>query len=146
KKIGIDIKPNHIPAGTFFGSYPEGADLPHGNFDMGIFTTGFYPDPDPGDAFLCSGVSSKDNQSGGNTAYHICDPKLDELFAAGLATSDTAARKKAYDAIQQYQYDNVLFIPLYARANVYGYADRLIFPPSSAYGNAFWDAFDFDVK
>ena len=145
KKIGIDIKPNHIPAGTFFGSYPEGADMPHGKFDMAIFTTGYYPDPDPGDAFLCSGVPSQNNQSGGNS-YHICDPKLDDLFAAGLATSDAAGRKKAYDEIQKYQYDNVFFIPLYARANVYGYADRFIFPPSSAYGNAFWDAFDFDVK
>ena len=28
KKIGIDIKPNPIPAGTFFGSYTEGADMP----------------------------------------------------------------------------------------------------------------------
>ena len=49
KKVGIDIKPNPIPAGTFFGSYTEGADMPLGKFDMAIYTTGFYPDPDPGD-------------------------------------------------------------------------------------------------
>ncbi len=145
KKIGIDVKPNPIPAGTFFGSYTEGADIPHGKYDMAIYTTGFYPDPDPGDAFLCSGVPNKDNPTGGNS-YHVCDPKLDSFFAAGLATADAAGRKKAYDAIQQYMYDNALIVPLYARANVFAYSDRFVFPPSSGYSNAFWDAENFDVK
>ncbi len=145
KKIGIDIKPNPIPAGTFFGSYPEGADMPTGKFDMAIYTTGFYPDPDPGDQFLCSGVPGKDQPTGQNN-YHVCDPKMDAMFAAALATADPAARKKIYDQIQQYQYDNVTMVPLYARANVFGYSDRFIFPPSSGYSNFAWDAFDFDVK
>ena len=145
KKVGIEIKPNHIPAGTYFGSYGEGADLPHGNYDMGIYTTGFYPDPDSSSSFVCKEVPNKDNQSGGNS-YHLCDPKLDEMFAAGLATADNAARKKVYDGIQQYLYDQVYVIPLYARANVYGFADRLVFPTSSGFSGWAWDAFNFDVK
>jgi hypothetical protein len=40
----------------------------------------------------------------------------------------------------------VLMVPLYARANVYAYTDRLVFPPSSGYANAFWAAENFDVK
>ena len=60
--------------------------------------------------------------------------------------ADPATRKKAYDAIQQYQYDNVLIVPLYARANVYAYQDRLIFPPSSGYWQCFLGCEDFDVK
>ena len=51
-----------------------------------------------------------------------------------------------HDEIQQYMYDNVLMIPLYARANVYAFGDRFVFPPSSGYANAFWDAEEFDVK
>jgi peptide/nickel transport system substrate-binding protein len=145
KKIGIDIKPNAVPAGTFFGSYTEGADMPLGKFDMAIYTTGFYPDPNPSDNFLCSGIPTKDNPSGQNN-YHICDPKLEDLFAQGLASSDPAARKKDYDEVQKYMYDNVLIVPLYARANVFAYADRFVFPPSSGYTNAFWDAENFDVK
>ena len=145
KKLSIEIKPNEIPAGTFFGSYTEGADMPLGKFDMAIYTTGFYPDPDPGNQLLCSGIPTKDNPSGQNN-YHFCDPKMDAMFAQGLASADIAVRKKVYDQIQQYQYDNVIFVPLYARANVYGYSDRFIFPPSSGYSNGFWDSFDFDVK
>ncbi len=145
KKIGIDIKPNHIPAGTFFGSYSEGADMETGKFDMAIFTTGYYPDPDATSSWDCLDVPNKDNPSGAND-YHLCDPKLDALFAQGLASADPAARKQVYDQIQQYMYDNVLMIPLFARANVYGFAARVIFPPSSGYANAFWDAENFDVK
>ncbi len=144
KKIGIEIKPNHIPAGTFFGSYTEGADMPLGKFDMAIFTTGYYPDPDATSSWDCADVPSKDNQSGAND-YHYCDPKLDDMFAQGLASVDPAARKKVYDQIQQYMYDNVLMIPLYARANVFAYSDKLVFPPSSGYSNAFWDAENFDI-
>ena len=145
KKIGIDIKPNHLPAGTFFGSYTEGADMPLGKFDMAIFTTGYYPDPDATGSWDCADVPSKANPSGAND-YHLCDPKLDEMWKQGLASADPATRKKVYDQIQQYMYDNVLMVPLYARANVYAFRDRLVFPPSSGYSNAFWDAEMFDVK
>ncbi len=144
KKIGIDVKPNPIPAGTFFGTYKEGADLTTGKFDMAIFTTGYYPDPDATSSWDCADVPSKDNQLGAND-YHLCDPKLDDMFKAGLATADPAARKKAYDAIQQYQYDNTLMVPLYARANVYAFLKTLVFPPSSGYANAFWDMENFDT-
>jgi peptide/nickel transport system substrate-binding protein len=145
KKVGIDIKPNHLPAGTFFGSYSEGADMPLGKFDMAIFTTGYYPDPDATSSWDCADVPSKENPSGAND-YHLCDPKLDQMFADALKTADPAGRKKVYDQIQQYQYDNVLMIPLYARANVYAYNERVVFPPTSGYSNAFWDAENFDVK
>ncbi len=145
KKIGIDVKPNPIPAGTFFGSYTEGADMPLGKFDMAIYTTGFYPDPDPGDTFKCSGVPSQSNPTGQNN-YHICDAKTDKMLDDTLATSDPAGRKKVYEEIQQYQYDNVIMVPLYARANVFAYSDRFLLPPSSGYANAFWDAEVFDVK
>jgi len=145
KKIGIDIKPNHIPAGTFFGSYTEGADMPLGKFDMAIFTTGYYPDPDAQSSWRCADVPNKDNPTGANN-YHICDPKLDAMFEKALTSADPATRKATYDEIQKYMYDNVLMIPLYARANVYAFGDSLVFPPSSGYANAFWDAENFDVK
>jgi peptide/nickel transport system substrate-binding protein len=145
KEIGIEIRPKHLPAGTFLASYSGGGDLALGKFDMAIFTTGFYPDPDPGDWFLCSGVPSKSNPSGQNW-YHYCSPEMDKLFAAGLASADPAVRKTAYDAIQKYQYDNVLFVPLYARANVYGFSDGFVFPPTSSFAEWAWDAWDFALK
>ncbi len=145
KKIGIDVKPDPIPAGVFFGSYAEGADMPKGNFDMAIYATGYFPDPDPTGSLDCADVPNKNNQSGSNL-YHLCDPRIDAFVKDALATADPAARKRVYDALQQYMLDNVLIVPLYGRAAVYAYADRFILPPSSGYGGAFWDAEDFDVK
>ena len=145
QKIGVELKPNPLPAGTFFGDYSSGADIMTGKFDLAIYTTGFYPDPDPAYSFSCAGVPSKNNQSGQNN-YHYCDQtgQMDKLIAAGIASADPATRKVAYSAIQEYQYNNVLFIPLYARANVSGAADRLILPKMGAnsywgYGIAQWD-------
>jgi peptide/nickel transport system substrate-binding protein len=145
KKIGVDIKPNHIPAGTFFGSYSEGADMPLGKFDMAIYTTGFYPDPDPTGNLDCASVPNKASPSGGNN-YHLCDPQVEALIAQGLASADSAARKTAYDALQKYMYDNVTVVPLYGRANVFGYSSKLVFPPSGGYSNAFWDMENFDIN
>jgi len=145
KQIGIDIVPNHLPAGTFFGSYTEGADMPTGKFDMAIYTTGFYPDPDSSDSFGCDDVPSAANPAGSNN-YHICDPELDAMFLDALKSADPATRKAVYDEIQQYMFDNVIIVPLYARANVFAYSDTLVFPPSSGYANAFWSAEDFDLK
>jgi len=145
KQIGIDIIPNHLPAGTFFGSYTEGADMPKGLYDMAIYTTGYYPDPDASSSWRCADVPNASNPSGGNT-YHICDPEVDAMFEEALTSADPATRKAVYDKIQQYMYDNVLMIPLYARANIFAYSENLVFPPSSGYANAFWSAEDFDIK
>jgi peptide/nickel transport system substrate-binding protein len=144
KKIGVEFKPTFIPAGTFFGAYSAGADMATGKFDMAGYTTGFYPDPYT-DSFLCSTVTSKQNQGGDNN-YHLCDPALDKLFAAVNASADAAARKTAIDAVQQYLYDNALMIPMYSRANVMAYQDRLILPPTSGLGGMLGDTFDWAVK
>ena len=148
KKVGIDIKPNHLPAGTFFATYADGGDMPIGKFDMAIYTTGFYPDPDSHDQFGCDYIANKANGGSGQNQYHICDPKFDELFAANLATADPAARKVALDAVQQYMYDNVLVVPLYARANVYAYSSKVTFPPSGgmAAGGGTQDSELFDYN
>jgi len=143
-KIGVEFKPIHTPSGTFFGNYASGADMATGNFDMAGYTTGFYPDPYT-DGFLCSTVVSNQNQGGDNN-YHICDPALDALFAAVNASADPATRKIAVDKVQQYMFDNALVIPIYARANVMSYTDRMILPPTSVISGMMGDMFDWDVK
>jgi peptide/nickel transport system substrate-binding protein len=146
KQVGIDIKTIATPAGTFFGAYSDGANMPLGKFDMAIYTTGFYPDPDPTGSFACANVPNKANPSGNNN-YHYCDQtgQMDKLFNQGAASADPATRKPIYDAIQKYQYDQALFVPLYARANVYGYSARLVYPPSSGFCGWGCDISNWDV-
>jgi ABC-type oligopeptide transport system substrate-binding subunit len=60
---------------------------------------------------------------------------------------DQAQRVQAVQALQQYMYDNVLMIPLYARANISGYTDRLILPKTlNANCYMFCDVLNWDVK
>ena len=88
---------------------------------------------------------SNQNQGGDNN-YHICDPKLDTIMVASNASADPAVRKTAIDQAQQYMYDNALVIPMYARANVMAYLDRLVLPPTSVIGGMMGDTFDWDLK
>lgn len=145
-KIGIELKPLHTPAGTFFGTYTDGGPMSTGLFDIAGYTTGFYPDPYPaGEDWLCRSIPNAENPGGGNW-YQYCAPELDELFAAVNATADPAARKVAIDAVQQYIYDNALVVMMYARANVYGYTDRFVPGPFGFFSNMNWNAEVWDVK
>jgi len=143
KKIGVEFKPIHTPAGTFFATYAEGGILGTGKYDMAGYTTGYYPDPYTSD-WRCD-VPSKDNASGTNN-YHYCDAEIGKLNEAVNSTADPAKRKEAIDALQKYIYDNALVVMMYARANVYGYTDRFVPGEFGDYSNLNWNSEVWDVK
>jgi peptide/nickel transport system substrate-binding protein len=138
-QIGVDALPSFSNAQSLYGSYSEASNLMMGKFDMAGLSYPEYLAPD----WRCDSVPSKDNRNGTNF-YHYCDPALDKLFA-DASTPDIAARKKALMAIQKYLYDNVLLIPLYVRANVYGFGERFIPAPFGA-EEMFWNAEAWDAK
>jgi len=145
-KIGVEFKPIHTPAGTFFASYSDGGVLGMGKYDMAGYTTGFYPDPFVGaDSYTCKTIPNAANPSGTNS-YHICDPALDALWAALNATADPAVRKVAADELQKYIYDQYYVVMMYARANVYGYVDRFVPAPFGFFSNLNWNSEEWDVK
>jgi peptide/nickel transport system substrate-binding protein len=147
KKIGIEFKPIHTPAGSFFASYSDGGNMPLGKYDMAGYTTGWYPDVMTGvmDSYSCNTIPYKDNPSGSNN-YHLCDPQLDTLMAAVNATSDPAGRKSAVDILQKYIYDQYYVVMMYQRANIYGYVDRMVFGPFGGLSNTNWNAEVWTVK
>ena len=147
KKIGIEFKPTHQPAGTFFATYSDGGDMAHGKFDMAGYTTGFYPDPMTGvqDSYACDKVPSQANPSGLNN-YMLCDSKLDDLMNAVQATTDTAGRKAAVDALQKYIFDQYYVVMMYQRSNIYGYTDRFVPGPFGFMSNMDWNSEVWDVK
>jgi peptide/nickel transport system substrate-binding protein len=151
--IGVEMKPEFLPAGTFFGTYSEGGPLyapaPGGGpgYDLAGYTTGFYPDPYPslGD-FFCNSVPNQANAGAGANGYHLCDPVLDDLFDRMNETADPVTRLGTLANIQQYIYDHAYVIMMYARANVYGYVDRFVPGPFGFYSNMNCNAEVWDVK
>jgi len=146
-KIGIEFKPIHTPAGTFFGTYSDGGNMAMGKFDMAGYTTGFYPDVMTGvmDSFACATIPNASNPAGVNN-YHLCDPALDTLLQAVNASSDPAVRKTAIDAAQKYIFDNYYVVMAYARANVYGIVDRFVPAAFGFASNMDWNSELWTVK
>ncbi|MBI3153400.1 MAG: peptide ABC transporter substrate-binding protein [Chloroflexi bacterium] len=143
-KIGVEFKPIHTPAGTFFGSYADGGVMPTGKYDMAGYTTGFYPDPYT-DNYKCESVPSAANPSGTNW-YLNCDPALSDLMEEVNASADPAVRKEKLDEAQKYIFDNYYVIMMYARANVYGHTDRFVPGPFGFFSNLNWNSEVWDVK
>jgi len=143
-KIGVEFTPIHTPAGTFFGQYVDGGPLTTGNYDMGGYTTGFYPDPYT-DNFQCESVPNAEKPDGTNW-YHNCDPFLSDLIDSSLGTVDTAARKAIMDEAQKYIAENYYVIPMYARGDVFGSTPRFIFGPMGPQSNINWNAELWDVQ
>lgn len=141
--IGVEFKPIHTPAGTFFGQYVDGGPLTTGNYDMGGYTTGFYPDPYT-DNFQCESVPNAEKPDGTNW-YHLCDPALSDLIDSSLDTADTAERKAIMDEAQKYIAENYYVIPMYARADVFGSTPRFVFGPVGPMSNINWNAETWDV-
>ena len=80
------------------------------------------------DNFLTPQFSCAAVKSGTNFARY-CDPKLDQLIASGLRTSDTAARTRLYTQALRLIHQQALWLPLahptifaLTRTNVSGYA------------------------
>ena len=145
-KIGVEFKPTHITSTVFFGSYSDSGPLAMGQYDMGDYATGFYPDPYPSTQdFMCEAVPTK-SSPGGQNFYHICDATLEGLFNQTLTSADPAVRKPIFTQIQQYMYDNYLMIPIYAWANIATYTDRTVVGPWGAYSTWFWDMEVWDAK
>jgi len=97
------------------------------------------------DSYACNQVPSAGNPSGLNN-YHLCDPELDTLLAAVNATADPAGRKSALDVLQKYVFDKYYVIPLYQRANIYGYVDRFVPGAFGGLSNMNWNSEVWDVK
>jgi peptide/nickel transport system substrate-binding protein len=142
-KIGVEFTPIHTPAGTFFGQYVDGGPLTTGNYDMGGYTTGFYPDPYT-DNFQCEAIPNAEKPDGTNW-YHNCDPALSDLIDSSLDTVDTAARKAIIDEAQKYIAENYYVIPMYARGDVFGSTPRFVFGPMGPQSNMNWNAELWDV-
>lgn len=142
-QIGVEFNTIFTPAGTFFGQYVDGGPLTTGNYDMGGYTTGFYPDPYT-DNYSCESIPTADAPDGVNW-YHLCDPYLSDFMDTLLDTVDPAERKAILDEAQAYIAENYYVIMMYARGNVWGSTPRFQFGPNGPESDFNWNAETWDV-
>lgn len=75
-----------------------------------------------------------------SNSYYPSDPELDRLIDATNATADVGKQKEAFYAIQKYENENMLTIPLYYQQVFVAQSDRLD-RASAPYGN---EQFNYD--
>ncbi|HEX5417786.1 MAG TPA: ABC transporter substrate-binding protein, partial [Chloroflexota bacterium] len=84
--------------------------------------------------------------SGANYA-HYSNKQVDDLFAAGRATADQAARKKIYTQIAQILNDEVPWIYLWSPNSLFAHTKRLVgFKPPSYATHDMWNADEWTVS
>jgi peptide/nickel transport system substrate-binding protein len=142
--IGIELIPDNKDPDILFAGFSADGPLATGKFVLAGYTTSFIPDPDPRNTFSCDGIPTAEAPDGENW-YRMCFPELDAMMAEQTTVADPAARAEIFKKAQQFMYDNALFIPFYARLNVLGVVPRLTGLQGSAYGDVYWNVYDWDV-
>lgn len=143
---GFEMLPQNYPSPTLFGTYAQNGPLATGKYETGGYTTSFSPDPDPSDAFKCSGIPTADAPNGGNW-YRLCDKDLDKLSQDQAKEPDPAKRTAMIKEMQKIMYDKAYNAPLYNRLNVVGVSSRLQgINQSPTQSDAYWNVYDWTVS
>jgi ABC-type transport system substrate-binding protein len=109
-KVGIKSHPNLLESTAVAKNVGEG------KFDLMFYGFGFNPEPATYESLF---------QCDQGYAAYACDPKINELFKAGKATSVEADRHKAYDEIQKIVNEDVPFFPVYRQIARYAINKRV---------------------
>lgn len=110
RAVGIDVTIKSFVAAQLFAPASAGGPIFGGDYTFAIMGYFDGDDPDVGDQFSCAAVPPH-----GYNKTRICDPELDALFAAGVATFDVARRKAVYARVQRRLAELLPQIVLYRR-------------------------------
>jgi peptide/nickel transport system substrate-binding protein len=108
RAVGIDVEVRAFELGTLL------SDLKSGNFQIATLQW-----PDPSEPHFLSWVFASDKiptpaepNRGGNRGGYV-NPEVDSLLEAGRTAPDRAARKRAYDRVQQILADDLPYVSLW---------------------------------
>lgn len=115
-QIGITAEIKIMEWGAYLSTCYDGQQEMY----MGGWTT-FTPEPS---VSLTGTFSSATMGSGGNLAFYS-NPKIDELLAAGIATTDTSEREKIYTELQKEATNQCTWVYLTHGVQIYGLSKNL---------------------
>jgi peptide/nickel transport system substrate-binding protein len=133
--IGITVKP--FPYRTIFA--PNGP-IYGGSYDIALYSDTLNWDPDIYNFIGCDRFYPR-----GQNIFRFCDPKVDALELAGLATDDPAARASIYRAAGVRMWSDVSYIPIYnARRLIVRSADLQDYSVNPT-STPWWNAWQWDI-
>jgi peptide/nickel transport system substrate-binding protein len=140
RDVGIDAQVKTYITSKFFATYGAGGIVQRGDFDVAFF--GWISGIDPDDSVL---FESDQFPPAGQNVYHLSDPALDAAMHVQLTNSDRAARKKAFDTIQERLALDVPMLVLWfgRRISVYN-TDLKNYRPAH-YVTSWWNPWEWEI-
>ena len=133
--IGMTIKPY-----PYKGIFAFDGPIVNGRFDLAVIANTLPYDPDSTSTLTCANFAPK-----GENESRTCDPGIDALERAGLATDDPRRRAAIYRAIGRRVHDSVPFIPLFRQRRVSVFNDDLRGYAPAPVAAPWWNAYAWSI-
>ncbi len=137
RAVGIGVTIKQYP---YKGIFAFDGPIVNGRFDLAIFANTLPYDPDSTSTLTCANFAPK-----GENESRTCDPVIDALERAGLATDDPGKRAAIYRAIGRRVHDIVPFIPLFRQRRTSVFNEDLRGYEPAPVAAPWWNAYQWSI-
>ena len=137
RAVGIGLTIKTFP---YKGIFAFDGPIVNGRFDLAVFANTLEYDPDSTSTLTCSQFAPK-----GENEARYCDPAVDALERAGLATDDPRRRAAIYRTIGRRIHADVPYIPLYRQRRVSVFNDDLHGYDPAPVAAPWWNAYIWSI-
>lgn len=143
KDIGVELRISNEEMGVLFGSWADQAPRKVGDYDILIYDTGAYINPQEhiADYFLSTNVPTEENGGAGANYTRWVSPEADELIAEAGRTPDLDDRKELYCQLGDLIRESYSQIFLFRSSEGHAYNTAL-----TGYNLSTWDSITWDVE
>lgn len=143
KDIGVEINLSNEEMAVLFGSWADQAPRKVGDYDILIYDTGAYINPQEhiADYFLSTNVPTNENEGVGANYTRWVNPEADALIQEAGRTPDLDARKELYCQLAELIKDSYSQIFLFRSAEGHAYNTAV-----TGYNLSTWDSLTWDAE
>ncbi len=148
KAIGVEGYIQNAPTATLFGTWASGGVARHGKFDVLIYTTGPYVDPQSQvEGYFASWNIPRASNSGAGYNYsRWINQKADSAIRTAGSSPDQATRRAAYCEVMAQVNAERPQVYLYSRAFLAAYRDNLLNWVTNPWKNLGWNAAEWQLQ
>ena len=147
--LGVGVELKNIDGSIFFSNDPANPDtINHFYADMEMFTRG-NTNPDPGiymKIWTCDEIAQKSNSWSKQNYPRYCNPKYDALWKQSTTELDTQKRRQLFIQMNDLLIDDVVMIPIVARADVSAVSSSLVGVDLTPWDSETWNIKDWRRK
>ncbi len=127
KQVGIELVIENVPSDVLFAGWESNGLRKHGQFDILLYTTGPYLDPDSHlfTNYHSARIPTADNEGAGNNYSRYSNPDVDAWIDEAAGITDTEARKELYCKVAEQINKDIPREFLYERMLISGYRTNL---------------------